>query len=282
VNVGGAPDAPDWQAVGYNAVWVANSVLGTVQRIDPRTNRVADVHDSITQPCAGLAAGFGSIWSADCSTGEIDRIDPRTLHVVAHVEAMPADSEGLIASDANGVWIVVQDLTTDDTRLERINPHTNRIAARIRVPAGSVAATTGFGAVWVTTPDSGTVERADPRTGKVVATIKVHDGPRFLAAGEGAVWVLNQSDGSVSKIDPRANRVVATIAVDVPGSGGIIVVGLGSVWISMPGTPLVRIDPRTDRVTERYTGPGGDAIITGFGSVWLSNHEFGTVWRIRP
>jgi hypothetical protein len=94
--------------------------------------------------------------------------------------------------------------------------------------------------------------------------------------------VLNQSDGSVSKIDPVANRVAATIAVDVPGDGGCIAAGLGSVWVSMPGTPLVRIDPRADSVAERYTGAGGDCLSTGFGSVWLSNRDFGTVWRIRP
>jgi YVTN family beta-propeller protein len=243
---------------------------------------VADVRDVFSQPCAGLATGFGSVWSPDCSAGEIDRIDPRTLHVVAHIQASPADSEGLIATDAYGVWVVVQDSTSGATRLERINPKTNTIAARILVPEGSVAAATGFGSVWVTTASSDTVERVDPRAGKVIGTIKVHDGPRFLAAGEGAVWVLNQSDGSVSKIDPVSNQVVATIPVDVPGEGGIVTIGLGSVWISMPGTPFVRIDPHTDRVIERYIGSGGDAIIPGFGSVWLSNRLFGTVWRIRP
>jgi YVTN family beta-propeller protein len=229
-----------------------------------------------------LATGFGSVWSADCISGEVKRIDPRTLHVVAHIQASPADSEGLIATDANGVWIVAQDSLTGATFLGRINPKTNTIAARIRVPEGSVAAATGFGSVWVTTAGSDTVERIDPHTGQVIGTITVHDGPRFLAAGEGAVWVLNQSDGSVSKIDPVADRVASTIAADVPGSGGCIAAGLGGVWVSVPGTPLVRIDPRADAVTERYTGEGGDCLSTGFGSVWLSNRDSGTVWRIRP
>jgi len=50
----------------------------------------------------------------------------------------------------------------------------------------------------------------------------------------------------------------------------------------MPQTPLLRIDPKTDKVTERWTGAGGDCLSTGFDSVWLSNHEFGDVWRIKP
>ncbi len=40
IDVGGAPDAPDWQAQGFGAVWVANSDINAVQRIDPTTNRV--------------------------------------------------------------------------------------------------------------------------------------------------------------------------------------------------------------------------------------------------
>jgi YVTN family beta-propeller protein len=140
----------------------------------------------------------------------------------------------------------------------------------------------GFGSVWVTTAAGSTVERVDPSTLKVVAKIRVRAGPRFLATGEGAVWVLNQSDGSVSRIDPHTSRVAATILVNVPGEGGCIAAGEGAVWVTMPGTPLSSIDPDQNVVTEQFTGVGGDCISTGFGSVWLSNHELGNVWRISP
>ena len=45
------------------------------------------------------------------------------------------------------------------------------------------------------------------------------------------------------------------------------------MWVTMPGTPLSRIDPRKNTVTEQFTGVGGDCIGTGFQSIWLSNHQ---------
>ena len=97
--------------------------------------------------------------------------------------------------------------------------------------------------------------------------------PRFIAAGGGAVWTLNQGDGSVSRIDPKTNKVVATIEVGVPGGGGEIAVGEGSLWVTAFQFPLSRIDPATNTVAQQFFGEGGDAVRVGLGSVWLSNLE---------
>ena len=40
VDTGRAPNAPDWQAIGFGSVWVANSELHAVQRIDPASNKI--------------------------------------------------------------------------------------------------------------------------------------------------------------------------------------------------------------------------------------------------
>ena len=124
--------------------------------------------------------------------------------------------------------------------------------------------------------------RVDPHTNLIVETIAVGKAPRFIAAGAGAVWTLNQGDGSVSRIDPATNKVVATIEVGVPGGGGDIAVGEGSVWVTAFEYPLSRIDPSTNTVVQQFTGKGGDAVRVGLGSVWLSNLEAGNVWRIDP
>ena len=209
------------------------------------------------------------------------RIDPSAGRVVARISVTAESDEGLIATGEGGVWIL-SSLNANHDALIRINPATNKVGARVLVPVGSTAAAVGFGSVWVTTAAGSSVERVDPSTGKVAATIRVHAGPRFLATGEGAVWVLNQSDGSVSRIDPHTSRVAATIPVNVPGDGGCIAAGEGGVWVTMPRTPLSRIDPGRNAVTEQFTGVGGDCISTGFDSIWLSNHELGNVWRLSP
>src|SRR5262249_8121558 len=130
--------------------------------------------------------------------------------------------------------------------------------------------------------DHDSVARVDPATNLVVETIPVGKKPRFIAAGGGAVWALNQGDGSVSRIDPSTNKVVATIEVGVPGGGGAIAGGEGSVWVTSFELPIARIDPSTNKVVQQFAGKGGDAIRVGLGSVWLSNLEAGNVWRLDP
>jgi YVTN family beta-propeller protein len=140
----------------------------------------------------------------------------------------------------------------------------------------------GEGTVWVTSTAGNTLARVDPKTNLVTNTIKVGPSPRFLAVGEGAVWTLNQGDGTVSRVDPKTNRVVATVATGVPGPGGDIAVGAGSVWVTMDEFPLMRIDVGTNKVVQQWIGPGGDSLRVGLGSVWLTNHKEQNVWRFSP
>ena len=122
----------------------------------------------------------------------------------------------------------------------------------------------------------------NPRTNAVEATIAVGQKPRFLTVGGGSVWTLNQGDGSVSRIDPKTNKVVATIEAGIPGEGGEIAAGEGSVWATIFGIPITRIDPSTNKVVQQFVGPGGDAIRVGRGFIWLSNLQQGNVWRLDP
>jgi virginiamycin B lyase len=282
IDVGGAPNAPDWQAQGSDSIWIANSDKQTIQRIDPKTNHVARAAATIFDPCAGLVVASNSVWSEDCGRAALVKVDEKTGRKVADIAITPADSEGLIAATQTAIYVPGRDASGSSYFVAEIDPESNRIVKKIPVRRGSAAAAAGFGSIWVTNPLEGTVARIDTKADRVTRTTKTKVGARFLAIGQGAVWVLNQSDGSVSKIDPASGRVVATIAANVPGEGGCIATGLGSVWVTMPKTPVVRIDPTSNKVTERWTGSGGDCISVGFGSVWLSNHEFGNVWRIKP
>jgi virginiamycin B lyase len=281
IAVGGAPGAPDWQVIGFGSVWVANSTLREVQRIDPATNAVIAAVKLSDSPCDGLAVGAGSVWAPGCETGTLYRIDPDKNRITARIKTPigDGDGEGLIGADGVAVWL----FTDGNGTLSRIDPRTNTIVTRVTLPAGSFSAIVdGAGSVWVTSYDANMVERIDEKTNKVIASIPVGRGPRFEAVGLGAVWVLNQGDGTVTRIDPATNTVAATIAAELPGNGGCIAVGEGAVWVTMPNVPVSRIDPATNQVTDRYRGDGGDCISAGLGSVWLSNHQFGDVWRIRP
>jgi YVTN family beta-propeller protein len=270
---------PDWLAIDQ-AAWVSNKPKDTVSRFDPKTNTVAATIalGAGKRPCSGLTVGFGSVWVPNCGDQTISRVDTTSNAITATFKTSIGNTEGSIATGAGSVWMVVDTKGT----LARIDPATNKIVAEIYVASGSYGLTFGEGAVWVTSSDHDSVARVDPQTNLVVETIPVGKKPRFIAAGGGAVWALNQGDGSVSRIDPKTNKVAATIEVGVPGGGGDIAVGEGSVWVTSFEFPISRIDPATNKVVQQFFGKGGDAIRVGLGSVWLSNLEAGNVWRIDP
>jgi YVTN family beta-propeller protein len=202
----------------------------------------------------------------------------KTGSLTATIPITIGNSEGSIVAGAGSIWIITDAKGT----LARIDPATNAVVAEVYVAPGSYGLAFGEDALWATSIERNTVARVDPHTNLIVSTIAVGKTPRFIAAGGGAVWSLNQGDGSVSRIDPATNKVVATIEVGVPGPGGDIAVGEGSVWVTAFEYPLSRIDPSTNTVVQQFTGKGGDAVRVGLGSVWLSNLEAGNVWRIDP
>src|SRR5581483_7975820 len=270
--------SPDWVDILPDSVWIGNKPKNVIVRLDPKNNQVAVTIPVGKEPCAGLAAAFGSLWVPNCADKTLSRVDVATNKVVATIPLGPADTEGAITASEDSVWY----LTDTKNVLVRIDPSTNQAVAEISVPHGSVAAAYGEKAVWVTSPEMNTLTRVDPFTNLVTATINVGKTPRFLTVGEGAVWTLNQGDGTVSRVDPKTNRVIATIDCGIPGPGGDIASGEGSVWVTMHDVPLTQIDPAANKVTRQWVGPGGDSLRVGLGSIWLTNYKQQTVWRINP
>jgi YVTN family beta-propeller protein len=91
----------------------------------------------------------------------------------------------------------------------RIDPRTNRITARIRIPKADWI-TPGSGALWVSS-ERGRVYRLDPRTRKVTATVQVGANPLASAFVGGELWVPNIEDNTISVVDPARNAVSRTI-----------------------------------------------------------------------
>lgn len=271
--------SPDWQVVTDDAVWVTSAKANTVHRLDPKTNKIAATVEVGNQPCSGIAAGFGSVWVPNCADQTISRIDVKTNKVTSKIDVGPASSEGGIVASADSVWI----LSDKKGLLSRIDPSTNRPVAEIQMPKGSAVCVVGEdAAIWVVSPDENVVARVDPKTNLVTDRIDVGPEPRFATAGAGSIWTLNQGNGSVSRIDVKTRKHVTDIQLGLPGSGGDIAFGEGSVWVTIMQVPLTQIDPETNKVVKQWVGEGGDAVRAGHGSLWLSNGRQQTVWRIDP
>lgn len=271
------PGHPDWLVIDEHT-WVSSAPSNVVAQLDPKSSRVLSLVTVGKNPNSGIAVGFGSVWVPLCGDNVLARLDIKTAEITARIPMTFADEEGGIAVGAGSVWV----LTDLKSTLARIDPTNNTVVAEIRVASGSSAVAFGENSVFVTSTKENLLLRVDPKSNLVTDRIKVGPSPRFLAIGEGSAWTLNQGDGSVTRVDPKSSKVVATIEVGVPGGGGEISVGEGSVWVTSFEFPITRIDPRRNQVVQQFYGPGGDAIRVGQGWVWLSNLREGNVWRIDP
>jgi virginiamycin B lyase len=107
-------------AAYQSAVWAASahcpasSGLGTVTRIDARTNKPTKVVTGFKAPI-GLAFGFGSIWVADLDSQAIIRINPRSGRIVGR---LPVGGKPIrLGVGFGSLWV------RDDTgRVLRIKP----------------------------------------------------------------------------------------------------------------------------------------------------------------
>lgn len=268
---------PDWTVITDDAVWVSNSELRAIQRIDPETNHVVAQVDLPGEPCSGLTYGFGSVWSPICDGQKgLARIDAGTNRVTAILPVVPADDEGSIATSEDSVWLV----TNKDGLLLRIDPKTNSVRQEIHLPPGSYNPVYSEETIWVTNIERGTLIAVDANTGEVRKEESVGEQPRFLTAGEGSIWVLLQSDGSVTRVEAKTVYAWANIPAGIPGHGGEICYGNGAVWTTVIDIPLTKIDAKSNRVVKQWVGVGGDSVRYGHGSLWLTDLKHGKMWRL--
>jgi virginiamycin B lyase len=269
------PDRPDWIFFSTTVFVPAKDHL---DKIDVKTNKMADPVAGLKKPCGGMVSAFGSFWIPGCGDGSLVRIDPKTLKVLATIASGTAEIRGSLAASADSIWL----LTDSKTTLSRIDPDQNAVVGEIRVPSGCGSLTFGETALWLACPNESKVLRINPATNLVEKAIEVSGQPQGLAVGASSIWVLCEKDGTVDRIDPKTNKVSKSISLDVPGAKGEIAFGEGAVWVTQTGFPLTRIDPQSETVVQQFYGAGGGSIATSPGAIWLSNSDSGTLVRIDP
>jgi len=275
-----APDKPSWLFFNQSLYAPAKDHL---DKIDVRANKVGDPVKEIAKPCGGMAFAFNSLWVPDCSKGNVLRLDSRSLKVTATIPSGTSDRKGNIASSPDSIWI----LSDDKTTLSRIDPDQNMVVGEFRLTSDCGNMTFGETALWLTCPSENKVIRVNPNTSLVEKSIDVSGKPEAIAIGETSIWVLCGKEGKVDRIDPKTNKVSKTIDLGVPNVEGQIAIGDGSVWVTMTGYPLARIDPTAEKeqVVQQFYGEGGGALQFTTGqatALWLSNLNNGTLWRIDP
>ena len=156
--------------------------------------------------------------------------------------------------------------------LAAIDPSAGRVIEAIPLGGQPSTLAAGAGSLWVTNLDDRTLTRIQPETRALGRRIQLAGTPTGVTAGPTGVWISYGLVGSVAHVVPQVNDVVKTIP-DVFGrsSGGAITQGEGAVWAASGSGELVRIDPRSHRVTGRVTvGVAPTAVAASEGAVWVA------------
>ena len=88
--------------------------------------------------------------------------------------------------------------------------------------------------------------------------------------------------GLVAAVAGSSPQVVARIQTGASPGGAVS--GFGAIWVTNDGSgTLVRVDPRTNRVTRRIRlRPGVFSVTRGFGALWTVNYRTQLLTRVNP
>jgi DNA-binding SARP family transcriptional activator/DNA-binding beta-propeller fold protein YncE len=248
-----------------DALWLVSERERTVSRIDLRTRAATTIGEP--HPVAFIAHDDrGNIYTSGWDFPLVWQIDPRTVQLVRSFRVRTR-AVGLTVGGGS-LWVVDRFANA----VTRIDLAQRRVAETIRTGVNPLAATFGYGALWVANGDSGTVSVIRP--GAATPTqVKGIPSPDGIAAGAGGVWVASTGTHAVFRIDPDTHAIVARIDLGTPTdfvSG--VSAGADGVW-AVGDHHVVRIDPATDRVVARIRFPPGTepkAVATTPGGVWIS------------
>jgi hypothetical protein len=184
----------------------------------------------------------------------------------------------LVTSDA--VWVA----STNPYDIVRVDPMTNKILARVRIPGEACSGLAfGFDSVWV--PICGSrpaLVRIDAKKNALSATLPIAPAGEEggIAASDDSVWLVSDKVGSLVRVDPFTNSVRQRISIP-PGSFNPVFDG-GTVWITgVESNVLTAVDATSGTVLESIrVGSKPRFLAAGAGSVWTLNQGDGTISRV--
>lgn len=267
--------------VGFGSLWTISCGCecgSTLVRIETTNGEAKDFTVHEISSAGGMAIGEDVLWLSDIKRNAIFGIDPKDLSVLRQIPAPMLSIDGTIAAGGGVVWAVTAENL--DRTLTRFNGENGQVEATISFPSSISGVVVAYGAVWVS-GFSNEIYRVDPKSNTITSTIKLRSTPQDMAAGEGSIWVLIQGDLSIQRIDGGSGELLSTIETGLSPGSASITVGGGYVWVSMPGVPLTKIDPTTNRVLHKFVGGHGIGgyIRYGAGSLWIAG---GRISKVQP
>ncbi len=186
------------------------------------------------------------------------------LPTIGH-SALPAAA--VAAAVAAAIAVAAFVLTSGSERRALTPP---KVVGQFTVADSLGSTVAAYGSIWTNDTSRDELLRIDPRSRRIeaghnylgVTTRLPVQGEVSLASGGGALWALQKGSpragdefhGPLLRIDPTTNRVTARIALRTPAgqpfTGSEVLATRDHVWVGGSESGGLRIDPRTNRVSE--------------------------------
>jgi hypothetical protein len=231
-----------------------------------------------------IASGYGAVWAADTNQLEVLRVDPRTHQVTARIKT-GGDSNALggdpiVNTGAGAVWAIARAPGPDGgSRVLPIDPATNRVTARVALPARQAPITGDIqvvrGVPWVIT-SRGAIE-LDPGTARPRSFVsnRMPAGepfPLWSFVTEKELWVLTRNQ-TIERFDLRDGHRTGTERVPVAGARAVIPTADGRLYaVQVGGLALADADGKVR--WQRQIGTTTSLPLVLGGTVW--NHASDT------
>jgi YVTN family beta-propeller protein len=200
-------NAPVSLAYDGRSLWVAETTIGYLTRLDPATGERLDQHRLPHLP-GPLLYHEGEIWVVYNFADSVGRIDVQG-NVVARYDTDEEPWGIVFVSDR--VWLSNQ---AGETLIE-MDPASGRILQRVSLSGRPGALAYDGRHLWVALEDAGAVAQVQPEDGSVVRRVATGRRPVDVLFDGRHLWVANEESNSVSRIDVTSGQLVATF--DVPG-----------------------------------------------------------------
>ena len=193
------PGMPEGVAATEDGVWVTQHQTGSISRIDPATNELAETIVVGKEGARGPtdpAAVDGDIWFGVPNEEVVIRLDPERT---AHRHPTPGQpGYGPPTATSEAIWLT----NWEDLSLTRIDRATGETTFPTPSHAPGGAATAGVNVddtLWILTDID--MLALDSRSAEVMATVRLRGGiPRNAVVFDDAVWIMSEFAGSIERI----------------------------------------------------------------------------------
>ncbi len=231
---GGATGTPDNAGANGGALWIMNSELHQVSRMDSATGDETSVH--LDEQPSNLAVGGAGVWLTTID-GSIVRVDPKTMTVSATLKVGPAPINIAVSDDA--VWVADAGNGTGEIvpKIYRIDPDTNGVVTSFEVEGvtdhyGTMLV--ALDTLYLEIDNNYGVARIDAGTNQVAEFLPLGKqggyGYGELAFDGSTLWTADQYSSRLHALMPAPVAPKAEFAIDARFDGSMAV-GSGYVFI---------------------------------------------------